>query len=70
MASRRTLVRLLGVRLTGLVRGFRQTSLFDAEQDFKTESRSAIVSAMDDIRDKYGASVVQSGEAAWLSNSR
>ena len=63
MATRRTLVRLLGVRLGGLSRGFWQGDLFDPDS---ARSRS-LVTVLDQVREKYGVTSVRAGETVWLS---
>ncbi len=62
MQTRRTLVRLLGVRLSGLCRGFWQGSLHEVQG---SPGRS-LVQALDSIRDRYGDSSVQTGEEVRL----
>ncbi|RMH01348.1 MAG: DNA polymerase IV [Planctomycetota bacterium] len=62
MATRRTLVRLLGVRLGGLSRGYWQGSLLDPRR--ARERR--LVAALDGIRDRHGMSAVRAGETVWL----
>ena len=66
MAARRPLVRLVGVRLSGLARGFRQPSFLD----HRAERSRRLVSAMDAVRGRHGFDAVRAGEAVWLSNSR
>lgn len=66
MSKRRTLVRLLGVRFTGLERGFWQGGLFEEE---RTVQRGRIA-VLDKIRNKYGEKSVQSGDRLWLRNSQ
>ena len=65
MAARRTLVRLLGVRLSGLSQGFWQGDLFDPEA---ARSRQ-LVSVLDQVRQRYGVKAVRAGESVWLANS-
>ncbi|MDP6849933.1 MAG: DNA polymerase IV [Planctomycetota bacterium] len=64
MQTRRTLVRLLGVRLGGLCRGFWQGSLHEPQRG----RERSLVHALDSIRDRYGEKSVQTGEAARLSS--
>ena len=66
MLKRRTLVRLLGVRFTGLERGFWQGGLFEEERAVQ-RGRIAV---LDKIRNKYGEKSVQSGDRLWLRNSQ
>lgn len=66
MHDRRTLVRLLGVRLGGLTRGFWQGRL---DEPHRQRERS-LVQALDAIRDRHGDSVVRGGEAVRLGASR
>ena len=66
MSKRRTLVRLLGVRFTGLERGFWQGGLFEEERVVQ-RGRIAV---LDKIRNKYGEKSVQSGDRLWLRNSQ
>jgi DNA polymerase-4 len=47
--SRRMLIRLVGVRLSGLVRGSAQTSLFE-----DTGEQMSLYAAIDRIRDRHG----------------
>ena len=65
MLKRRTLVRLLGVRFTGLERGFWQGGLFEKERVVQRER----IAVQDKIRKKYGEQSVQSGDRLWLRNS-
>jgi DNA polymerase-4 len=51
--SRRMLIRLVGVRLSGLVRGSAQTSLFE-----DTGEQMSLYAAIDRIRDRHGADKV------------
>ena len=62
MHDRRTLVRLLGVRLSGLVRGYWQGTLTDVTA---TRERS-LVNALDGIRDRHGESAVRCGAVVAL----
>jgi len=62
MATRRTLVRLLGVRLGGLSRGYWQGSLLD---EGRARERQ-LVEALDGIRDRHGMGAVRVGETVWL----
>lgn len=55
--DRRQLVRLVGVRLSGLVSGYGQLSLFD-----RTDEEAGLLQAMDKIRSRFGESAV--GRAA------
>ncbi len=64
MATRRTLVRLLGVRLGGLSRGYWQGSLLD---EGRARERR-LVAALDGIRDRHGSSAVRVGETVWLGS--
>ncbi|MDP7062789.1 MAG: DNA polymerase IV [Planctomycetota bacterium] len=66
LKKRRTLVRLLGVRFSGMERGFWQGGLFEQE---RVVQRGRI-SVLDRIRSKYGEKAVQSGDRLWLRNSR
>jgi len=52
--DRRMLVRLLGVRVSHMVGGFQQISLFD-----DTEENVRLYQAMDKIRKRYGEPAVQ-----------
>ncbi len=58
MATRRTLVRLLGVRLGDLRRGFWQGSLFDSRR--RRERR--LIDTLDRLRGRYGDGSVRTGE--------
>jgi DNA polymerase-4 len=51
--TRRLLIRLIGVRLSGLIGGLYQLSLFDDR-----EERIRLYQAMDQIRKRYGSSMV------------
>ena len=62
MATRRTLVRLLGVRLGGLQRGFWQGSLLDR----RGNQERRLLSALDEVRRRYGVTAVRSGCTVWL----
>jgi DNA polymerase-4 len=64
--QRRTLVRLLGVRFTGLQRGFWQGGLFEEERVVQ-RGRLAV---LDRMRAKYGEEAVCAGDRLWLDNSR
>ncbi|MCH2111239.1 MAG: hypothetical protein MK213_00140, partial [Planctomycetes bacterium] len=66
MHDRRILVRLLGVRLGGLCRGYWQGQL-GAEE---LQRERGLVSALDGIRARYGNTAVRSGEATRLSPER
>lgn len=66
LLKRRTLVRLLGVRFTGLERGFWQGGLFEKERVVQRER----IAVQDRIRKKYGEQSVQSGDRLWLHNSQ
>ena len=66
LLKRRSLVRLLGVRFSGLERGFWQGGLFEEEQVVQ-RGRIAV---LDKIRNKYGEQSVQSGDRLWLRNSQ
>ncbi|MCP4094024.1 MAG: DNA polymerase IV [Planctomycetes bacterium] len=66
LKKRRTLVRLLGVRFSGMERGFWQGGLFEQERVVQ-RGRIAV---LDKIRSKYGEKAVQSGDRLWLRNSR
>jgi len=66
MHDRRTLVRLLGVRLSGLVRGYWQGRLGDA---VGTRERS-LVHALDGIRDRHGETAVRCGETVRIPAHR
>jgi DNA polymerase IV len=63
MATRRTLVRLLGVRLSSLSRGFWQGELFDPQA---VQGRE-LISILDQVREKYGTASVRLGETLFLS---
>jgi DNA polymerase-4 len=65
MATRRTLVRLLGVRLGALQQGYWQGSLFDAR---RSRSRQ-LVAALDRLREKYGDNSVRTGATVHLGKS-
>ncbi len=56
--SRRTLVRLLGVRFSGLDHTGWQVGLFDA---FGREKKRDLVLALDSVRDRHGAATVRWG---------
>ncbi|TAH35069.1 MAG: DNA polymerase IV [Planctomycetota bacterium] len=60
MAARRTLVRLLGVRLGGLQRGYWQGSLWDARR--VRERR--LIAALDRVADRYGTEGLRIGRLA------
>jgi DNA polymerase-4 len=62
LTQRRTLVRLLGVRLSGLSRGYWQGRLFDERA---VRSRR-LVGAVDWVRAKYGFDAVRVGETVRL----
>ncbi|HBF22364.1 MAG TPA: DNA polymerase IV [Planctomycetes bacterium] len=62
MATDRPMVRLVGIRLSSLIRGFRQDSFFE---DGIGRSRR-LVSAIDVVRGRHGFDAVKAGEAAWL----
>lgn len=66
MAARRTLVRLLGVRLAGLQRGFRQDSLFESGPRHERK----LVAALDHVRAKYGDWAVRTGATVFLEAPR
>lgn len=66
MATRRTLVRLLGVRLSGLQRGFWQASFWDQA---RTRERR-LVGALDELRKKYGVHAIRTGETANLGKEQ
>lgn len=59
MAARRNPVRLLGVRLSDLRRGFAQGSLFEPQ---RREER-AYIAALDAVRERYGRKMVRTGAA-------
>jgi DNA polymerase IV len=59
--QRRQLIRLVGVRLSGLVRGHYQMSLFD-----DTAEEVELLQAMDRLRNRYGSKSI--GRAAHLLN--
>ncbi len=65
MATRRTLVRLLGVRLGGLVQGYWQGGLFDP----RARRSRRLVSVLDRVRAKYGVQAVRAGETVWLAQA-
>ena len=62
MVTRRTLVRLVGVRFTGLTRGFWQPSLFAQE---RAQQRRRI-DVLDRLRAKYGEHTLRAGERLWV----
>jgi len=62
LRTRRALVRLVGVRLSGLERGFWQGSLFDPARD---EARARL-GVLDRMRARYGETSLQSGDRLWL----
>ncbi len=62
---RRTLIRLLGVRFSGLQRGFWQGGLFEEE---RIAQRSRLT-VLDRMREKYGAQAVCAGDRLWLYKS-
>jgi len=62
MAVRRTLVRLLGVRLSGLTRGFWQAGLWEEQ---RARERRLLVT-LDRVRAKYGRRAVASGASVLL----
>lgn len=66
MQKRRTLVRLLGVRFTGLERGFWQGGLFEQERTVQRER----ITVQDRLRSRYGEKAVQCGDRLWLRDSR
>lgn len=63
--DRRLLIRLVGVRLSALVPGNYQISLFD-----DSEERISLYNAMDKIRDKHGAFLVSSARAQGMTSKR
>ena len=65
LKKRRTLVRLVGVRFSGLERGFWQGGLFEEERVVQ-RGRLAV---MDRMRAKYGEKSVCTGDRLWLHNS-
>jgi len=56
--TRRMLVRLIGIKLSGLVEGVQQLSLFD-----DNEEAISLYKAMDDIRNRFGSKAVRRGIA-------
>ena len=56
--TRRMLVRLIGIKLSGLVEGVQQLSLFD-----DNEEAINLYKAMDDIRNRFGSKAVRRGIA-------
>lgn len=62
LCARRALVRLVGVRLSGLQQGFWQGSLFDPEAAAARDR----LSVLDRLRGRYGESSLQSGDRLWL----
>ena len=66
MAARRTLVRLLGVRLGGLRRGWWQASLLAPER----ARERGLLSTLDRLRERYGLAAVRSGWEAAYADSR
>ncbi len=56
--TRRMLIRLIGVKLSGLIEGVQQLDLFD-----NNEEMINLYKAMDDIRNKYGSKAVRRGIA-------
>jgi len=56
--TRRMLVRLIGIKLSGLVEGVQQLSLFD-----DNEEAINLYKAMDDIRNRFGSKAVRRGVA-------
>ena len=56
--TRRMLIRLIGVKLSGLIEGVQQLDLFD-----NNEEMIKLYKAMDDIRNKYGSKAVMRGVA-------
>lgn len=65
LGQRRTLVRLLGVRFSGLERGFWQGGLFEEER-VEQHGRLAV---LDRMRAKYGEHTMRAGDRLWLPNS-
>ncbi len=61
MVTRRTLVRLVGVRFGGLTRGFWQASLFAQE---RAEQRRRL-DVLDRLRARYGERTLRAGERLW-----
>ncbi|MCB9284502.1 MAG: DNA polymerase IV [Lewinellaceae bacterium] len=57
--ERRQLVRLIGIRFSGLVHGHTQLSLFDA-----SEEEVALDQALDQIRKRFGSGAVRRGSGA------
>lgn len=62
LCARRALVRLVGVRLSGLSRGFWQGSLFDPARG----AARARLGVLDRLRERYGEGSLQSGDRLWL----
>jgi DNA polymerase-4 len=65
LGQRRTLVRLLGVRFSGLERGFWQGGLFEEER-VEQHGRLAV---LDRMRAKYGEHTMRAGDRLWLPSS-
>lgn len=65
LGQRRTLVRLLGVRFSGLERGFWQGGLFEEER-VEQHGRLAV---LDRMRAKYGEHAMRAGDRLWLPSS-
>ncbi len=64
MLSRRSLVRLLGVRFTNFSNNYYQSGLFDSESN-EQRARTAIA---DELREKYKGSSFKSGASLWVSS--
>jgi len=56
--NRRLLVRLIGVKFSGLVHGFQQLSLFDDKSELAT-----LYAALDKLKTRYGSDIIRRGIA-------
>lgn len=56
--NRRLLVRLIGVKFSGLVHGFQQLSLFDDKSELAT-----LYAALDKLKARYGSDIIRRGIA-------